>query len=310
MATRKQSTAKRKRNGLVLGRDMNKREGQRGYVYAIWDGKRHDFTNVAARSKAVAYLQEEKSGPRRSPKKNPGKWVPFLSYSCRKYAAAVKKQLAARKIPSTLKAGTGRNAGKAAVFIRETSAAAANAASSAILSTARRSNPCKKVARKRNGSELASAAKMYRKFHGKAPAGIKTVQQLRVTPSVLADCGRLVEIIVATDVGKGVKLSFGKGVRVATTGDGGQLYFVGGDQAVNLRQFPNVSLPKDQVELGECVSICYHTSKDFHNFEPSDYEHQFGEEGGARPMLAYDFHSQRLYFVGGDYIVKREGIVD
>jgi len=254
MATKKKTAGKvtRKRNGLVLGQDLNKRAGQRGYVYLIWDGKRHDFTNVKARAVALKHLQAAKHGPRVNPckckRKNPGG------------ACGCKKK-----------------------------------------------NPAK---RKRNGGELESAAKMYGKFHGKAPTNVKTVRQLRVTPSVLADCGKLVELVVATDKGQGVKLSFKGGVRVATTGDGGQLYFVGGDQAVNLRQFPNVTLPKDHVELGEAVSICYHTSKDFHNFEPSDYEHQFGEEGGARPLLAYDVHSQRLYLVGGDYRVKREGIVD
>jgi len=181
-------------------------------------------------------------------------------------------------------------------------------------SLGKKKNPAKRKAkskgkRKRNGSELESAAKMYGKFHGKQATKVTTVQQLRVTPSVLADCGRMVDLVVATDTGAGVRLTF-KGTRLAVTGNGGQLYFVGGDQAINLRQFPNVSGSKDHVDLGEAVSICYHTSKDFHNFEKSDYEHEFGEEGGARPLLAYDVHSKRLYLVGGDYVVKREGIVD
>ena len=170
--------------------------------------------------------------------------------------------------------------------------------------------PSKPSKRKRNGSEMESAAKMFKKFHGKQATKVKTVEQLRVTPSVLADCGKLVDLVVATDDGTGVRLTFNGGVRLGVTGNGGQLYFVGGDQAINLRQFPHVSPLKDQAELGEAVSICYSTSKDFHNFEKSDYEHEFGEEGGARPLVAYDVRSKRLYFVGGDYIVKRPGIID
>lgn len=172
--------------------------------------------------------------------------------------------------------------------------------------TARRST----AKRKRNGSEVEAAAKMFRKFHGQAPKGVKTVTQLRKTPDVLADCGRLVELVVDTGRG-GRKLAFrnGSGVRVATTADGGQLYFVGGDQAVNLADFPGISLPKDQVELGELATIVYHTSKDFHDFEPSEYEHHFGETGKARPVLCYDVHSARLYLVGGGYQTKRPGIM-
>jgi len=167
----------------------------------------------------------------------------------------------------------------------------------------------RKAKRRRNGDAgLESAAKMYTKFHGKAPSGVRTVKQLRVTPDALADCGRLIELVVDTGNG-GRKLTF-KGVRVGTTGDGGQLYFVGGDQAIDLKQYPRIKLPKDQVELGECVSIAYHTSKDFHNFEPSDYEHAFGEAGGWPPTLNYDVHSRRLYLVGGSYQVKRAGIVN
>lgn len=174
----------------------------------------------------------------------------------------------------------------------------------------KKKNPAKrKAARKRNGSELESAATMFKKFHGKQATKVKTVQQLRVTPSVLADCGRMVDIVVAVGTGEGKRLPF-RGTRLGVTGEGGQLYFVGGDQAINLKQFPHVSPSKDQVDIGEVVTICYHTSKDFHNFEPSDYEHEFGEEGGARPLLAYDVRSKRLYLIGGDYVVKREGIVN
>jgi hypothetical protein len=173
------------------------------------------------------------------------------------------------------------------------------------LAARRRANPSE--------ADLEAAARMYAKFHGKEPGHVTTVDQLRVTPGVLADCGRLVELVFkrpgfVREVYPFPESGAGQ-VRVATTGDGGQLYFVGGDQELDLRG-GGFTLPKDHLALGECVSIAYHTSKDFHNFKPSDYEHKFGEEGGRKPEGGYDVHSKRLYLVGGDYRVRREGIVN
>jgi hypothetical protein len=291
MATKRKVTKKaaRKRNGLVLAQDLNKREGQRGYVYLIWDGKRHDFRNRAARSLALKTLQAEKYGPLRSAKTNPLLSVPTIKEIWRRYYAG--------QSPAAI----GKGLHVKASDVKRIVGAKKN--------PVKREAPKKTGARKRNGSDLEAAAKMFKKFHGKQATRVRTVEQLRVTPSALADCGKMVDLVVATDTGAGVRLPF-RGTRLGCTGNGGQLYFIGGDQAINLRQFPNVSGSKDHVDLGEVVSICYHTSKDFHNFEKSDYEHEFGEEGGARPLLAYDVHSKRLYLVGGDYIVKREGIVD
>jgi hypothetical protein len=172
------------------------------------------------------------------------------------------------------------------------------------LAARRRSNPTEE--------DMDAAARMFAKFHGKEPGRVSTYQQLRVTPGVLADCGRLVELVFkrpgyAREV-YAFPESGDRQVHVATTGDGGQLYFVGGDQELDLRG-GGFTLPKDQLSLGECVSIAYHTSKDFHNFKPSDYEHKFGDEGGRKPEGGYDVHSKRLYLIGGDYRVKREGIV-
>jgi hypothetical protein len=179
---------------------------------------------------------------------------------------------------------------------------------------ARKANP--KRRRNQEDTGLRSVEKMYKKFHGKKATRVDIVEQLRVTPDALADCGRLVELVVDTGRG-GRRLPWPEngGVRVATTGDGGQLYFVKGDQQVNLAGFPGIRLPKDHLDLGELVSIVYFTSKDFHNFEPSEYEHHFGlddetgEPRGTRPTLHYDVHSKRLYLTGGTYRTKRPGIV-
>lgn len=163
--------------------------------------------------------------------------------------------------------------------------------------------------RNQEDGELEAAKAMYRKFTGRAPARVDMVEQLRVLPSALADCGRMVELVVKRPGVRDV-LTFPESsrVRVGTTGDGGQLYFVNGDQAVDLAGIPHAG--KDHVDLGTAHKIVYYTSKDFHNFEPSEYSHSFGEENGIRPTLHYDVRSKRLYLTGGDYRVKREGIVN
>jgi hypothetical protein len=69
-------------------------------------------------------------------------------------------------------------------------------------------------------------------------------------------------------------------------------------------------LPKDHVTLGPVAKIAYFTSKAFHDFTPSVYEHQFGEDSGVLPLLHYDVRNKRLYMTGGSYQVRPEGIVD
>jgi len=96
--------------------------------------------------------------------------------------------------------------------------------------------------------------------------------------------------------------------RVAASPDGKQLYLVGGDQSVDLSDLGLDA--RDHVVLGEAERIVYRTSKAYHNFQPTDYVHRFAEDGGERPILAYDTLNERLYFVGGSYQVKPEGIVN
>lgn len=61
-------------------------------------------------------------------------------------------------------------------------------------------------------------------------------------------------------------------------------------------------------ELGRLDAVEYSTTK--RGDGPSTYRHKFGEEGGKRPRLAVDPQTRDLHIVGGDYSVKREGIVD
>lgn len=171
-------------------------------------------------------------------------------------------------------------------------------------------NPKRKAAKRRRGKNPADAAKaLYEKFHGRPSTRATDHQVARHYHAHLAELGKLLWLVVKLPTGKS-KLLF-KGVTLASSEDGGQLYFVGGDQSIDLRRVGLAKdLPKDHVALGEAIQIGYHTKKGFHNFEPIDYFHKFGEEGGRRPVLHYDVNSKLLYLTGGSYQVRPEGIVN
>lgn len=173
------------------------------------------------------------------------------------------------------------------------------------LARRRRSNPASE-------SELDAVARMYTGFHGRGPREWREIRQKRVTPDSLSDLGRLVELRFHRP-GYRERYEFAESgprvVRLGTTGNGGQLYFVEGDQELNLHG-RGFDLSKDFLCLGHCHAIVYFTSKSFHDFEPSEYVHHFGDEGGRRPEGGYDVHSKRLFLIGGDYKVRPEGIVN
>jgi hypothetical protein len=164
--------------------------------------------------------------------------------------------------------------------------------------------------RRRNTDTAAAAAALSEKFHGRAVRKVREIVETVDEPTDLADLGRLVELQLLQ--GRHVRpLEFRAGVRVGCTPDGGQLYFVGGDQEIDLAALDLKRwLPKDHVTLGPVARIAYFTSKAFHNFEPSTYEHEFGEERGVMPLLHYDVRNRKLYLTGGSYQVRPEGIVN
>jgi hypothetical protein len=66
--------------------------------------------------------------------------------------------------------------------------------------------------------------------------------------------------------------------------------------------------PRALAKLGNIEAITYSTTKG--STGHAHYEHEFGEEGGRKPILAVDPRSNRLHIVGGDYRVEDRGIVD
>ena len=96
---------------------------------------------------------------------------------------------------------------------------------------------------------------------------------------------------------------------VVSTPDGSNIYFIGGDQSIDLESL-GIASDKDFIELGPCTYICYHTVKGFHDFAPTNYWHRWGEEDKILPSLVYDRLNKTLFLTSGNYRVRPEGIVN
>jgi hypothetical protein len=169
----------------------------------------------------------------------------------------------------------------------------------------RRKNP----PRRRNGSGEEAAARLSEQFHGRPAHTIRDLESERLERRVLAELGRLTELRVRSNEYTALKP---RGVRLACNPEGTQLYFEGGDQALDLAALgiTGEQATKDHIDLGVCDYIAYETRKGFHDFARVDYWHQLGEVSKIRPTLHYDALNQLLYLSGGNYRVKPEGIVD
>lgn len=66
--------------------------------------------------------------------------------------------------------------------------------------------------------------------------------------------------------------------------------------------------PRELVKLGTLEAVTYSTEKGGEGFQ--HWEHEFGEEGGRKPVLAMDPANERLHIVGGSYTVEDDGITD
>lgn len=162
--------------------------------------------------------------------------------------------------------------------------------------------------KKRNSQASADAAQSKSaEFHGRSSGKVREYTEEIETPTNLADLGRLRTLEISTPFDEEYTLIL-PGVRVGCTPDGGQLYFVGGMQAVNLDALGIDEANKDHVDLGECLLISYITKKGFHDFENIEYGHNFGEDGGTLPSLHYDVRNRLLYLTGGSYVVTAAGI--
>lgn len=181
---------------------------------------------------------------------------------------------------------------------------------------ARKRAPKRQPARKRQGranpqpEELVQAAALSEQFHGRPARKARAYSEPADERQVLTNLGALVELTVKSPAGKAV-ISFDNGTRLAASPDGGQLYIIGGDQSIDMDELGlRDQASKDHVEIGPVSHVVYYTRKAFDGFEPVNYRHRFGEDGGSQPTLCADRINGRLYLVGGSYEIHPEGIIN
>ena len=159
-----------------------------------------------------------------------------------------------------------------------------------------------------------SAAALREEFTG-SPAEHYTVHDVEGMPAgEYAQLGELLSLYVKPMIGGQVREIRFQAPRPLLVSDTSarQLYFVGGDQDVT----PGLHLfveheSDDTVELGEVRRIDYKQRKE-HVPDPDidEWKHNFGEESGVKPSLWFDRHSRQLFLTGGEYVVRREGIIN
>ena len=161
--------------------------------------------------------------------------------------------------------------------------------------------------RARKHNPASSAAALSEAWHGR-PAEKETEYETTLhTHEYLTDCGALKEIELHRPAG--TVIAFGKGTRLASNEHGTQLFVEGGDQSIDLREFPHIDRTKESVVLGKAIAVTYITAKQHLGAEdkvPGPYRHEFGEEGGTCPTVIYDTMNCLLSFSGGTYHIDRD----
>lgn len=174
----------------------------------------------------------------------------------------------------------------------------------------------------------SSAEELYETFHGRPSSETLEIAYDQHEHEHLSALGDLSQLKVITPFGKDCTINVAETkspkdlpdpsrlprdqrVVVASNEEGTQLYFVGGDQSVDVHAlgFKDIDV-KDSMLLGVLYEITYQTEKGFDNFELTNYYHRLGEETGVEPVLLYDPISCLLSVSGGQYKVKDVGIVN
>ena len=171
---------------------------------------------------------------------------------------------------------------------------------------------------KRNPADAAMAVS--EEFHGRKVKAMIPVSQKRHYHKYLAELGELRKLeVLARDGRHRVTLSKFDGAMLCTNEDKNQLFLVGGDQGVDLRDF-GIKDAHETETLGEVTKIEYFTDKEHLGSEGGEavYVHKFRTTNGARghktvrlarnPDLIYYLRDEHLEFSGGSYFIRAEGI--
>lgn len=174
-------------------------------------------------------------------------------------------------------------------------------------------------------NEFEKSMELSRKFHGRDNRYVTNLIEEERYQKDLAELGTLVELGVLISEMKLVPINFETDrerdkVILASNPDANQLYIVGGDQSLDTEVLKerfgleDDELDKRYICIGEVLKIAYHADK--HHLEGpkreqakgTDYEHEFGEEGGSLPYLFYDQMNFKIRLVGGSYKIEETGI--
>jgi hypothetical protein len=167
--------------------------------------------------------------------------------------------------------------------------------------------------KKRNPIE--GAARLSEAFHGRPAETVTEYVEPEHEHATLADFGRLLCLYISTDgetflksrkPDHCVRIDY-KHTMLGFNEDGTQAFLVGGNQAIDLSEFPWCDPSKESVEIGYIAFVEYETAK-FHLEEedktPGPYIHPFSEESkGLLPLLCYDTVNRKGAIVGGSYHV-------
>jgi hypothetical protein len=174
-----------------------------------------------------------------------------------------------------------------------------------------------------------TAAETYEYFHGRAAEVDTDFKETIHFHKVLAGIGKLIQLqILAINGNRKVEIANFKGALLAQNErkkkNGKpvgmcQLYIVGGDQSVNLKDF-GITRPHELEILGALTAVVYFTTKDHlmpedggtanykHKFGNGARTYRFGQRGTRFPLMGYDVRNQMLSIQGGDYDLPAEGI--
>jgi hypothetical protein len=184
----------------------------------------------------------------------------------------------------------------------------------------------KSKTRRRNPE--AESSEMYELFHGKPAESVVEYESPEHEHLYLWCVGDLAVMNVTTihgdkwaigvaPVAKGEEypdpseLPIQERVVVAANEEGTQLFFVSGNQEMDPKQYGLKDADiKDNTLIGVLTYIVYQTRKGFDKFELTDYGHKTGEDSGVQPMLVYHPRSKALSVVGGQYRIKKPGIIN
>ena len=161
---------------------------------------------------------------------------------------------------------------------------------------------------KKKRNPAAQAAEAFQEFQGR-----ESLEEIVVKDQVhyhkhLAAAGRLEKLEVVSRAGEKVSLYGFKKAMLCFNERRNQLFIIGGDQRVDLKQFGiSPSQAHETETLGEVVTVEYFTTKEHLGSEGGTaiYRHKFSR---PYPELVYDVPNEQLTFSGGKYIITPEGI--